>query len=184
MVKVAKNTSRPSLLANVDAAARNVAGSFAEAVSAVKAAGDKEDTREAFVLAHMSKTLGVSTVHAKLARDKSGHKDGGDDKRRTLDEERAYGNARQAYSRVLAACGFKSKDKRGGANNLKGKKAATPVKAEVLPSASSAADALAWLSDVGARMSSYQAKNAKAFDGDAGMKARDKFAAILKIIAG
>lgn len=69
--------------------------------------------RRAALLAYLTGRLNVPAAKAALIADLKGHKDGGDEKHRTLSQETAYAAFRQRWSRACKAAGVKSPEARG-----------------------------------------------------------------------
>lgn len=174
-----KTTSRAALLINVTNAVFASGKSRAEEIAAVKKAGVKQvDVRETVIAARLALTLWpnanethemlLDKARAVIARPGA---TGKAKDRRTAAQEKAYGSARQYWSRLLKDAGVKSdapQAKNANAGN-KGKASPavldsdTPAKAErpASPGFANETEARIWINGQAAMMLATANKNGK-----------------------
>ncbi len=128
--------------------------------------------------AMISEAANVLSTKGYVDPSKSTAKGGPADKRRTKEQERWYGNARQAWSDIISLAGLTASDGRGGANNQTGAKSTrapqtstvpasetpTPTGAKadpVAPAVVGPVEAVAYFKTQAATMLAYTNKHAK-----------------------
>ena len=172
-----------TMLRNIVVASRNEYKSRASVVALLSearlAAVDTFDIRNAYMRGNLMAALMISEPEAGRVlilkvNDKSNPN--GDDNHRTAGQERAYGNARQAWSKAMGLAGFpksKAKARKARTPVVEAPKASITLPSLVIPKTSNGVGVLQFAAILSATMGKFIAKNSAAFKGDDCAAVRD-----------